>query len=396
MRKLLLLLLCFSAVHGQYMFGLKTALNHADGTFEYDIKKIGNDLNYVISYGYNSTLRINTFSVDPSTYLWTLIDSYQYSNDLWNFDIAVIDATHFIIAYSGADTDGYLKTFSVDVNKDNIATIDALEFDVTNGYLPEIIGIDDTHFLVAYEGVDNNGYLKTFSIDGAYGNITRIDSIRFFVGDLEGNISLEEVASSVFAMSYTNFVPGYFMYLATITVDGAYNITVHDTEFVSNSINSDVQVVNSGGVVVMHEGGDLESFSIDGSYLLTKVDSVRFTTDIDANEGVNSIKHGDNYLLTWRNNSADGFVKSYNVDGSYDITVKDDTWEWTSSTTYQDITLMDDTHLALVYKGSLGKGYVQTLVALSGGFPHTIGGVVTPGKIGGVERIDIIKVGGVE
>ena len=36
-----------------------------------------------------------------------------------------------------------------------------------------LVKIDDTHFILAYTGTDNDGFIKTFSIDGSY-NITQI------------------------------------------------------------------------------------------------------------------------------------------------------------------------------------------------------------------------------
>ena len=41
-----------------------------------------------------------------------------------------------------------------------------------NGY-NSLVKIDDTHFILAYTGTGNDGFIKTFSIDGSY-NITQI------------------------------------------------------------------------------------------------------------------------------------------------------------------------------------------------------------------------------
>ena len=43
-------------------------------------------------------------------------------------------------------------------------------------YMNSLVKIDDTHFILAYTGTDNDGFIKTFSIDGSY-NITQISSL---------------------------------------------------------------------------------------------------------------------------------------------------------------------------------------------------------------------------
>ena len=45
--------------------------------------------------------------------------------------LALIDSSHLILAYSGVGSDGYIKSFSFDANFDNITEIDSLEYDTS-------------------------------------------------------------------------------------------------------------------------------------------------------------------------------------------------------------------------------------------------------------------------
>lgn len=76
----------------------------------------------------------------------------------------MIDSTHFILAYAGSGSDGYIKTFSIDDNY-NVTEINSLEHDSANGTENSLVKIDDTHFALAYNGTSSYyGYFKIFSM----------------------------------------------------------------------------------------------------------------------------------------------------------------------------------------------------------------------------------------
>lgn len=121
---------------------------------------------------------IKTYSIDSSCDNITEIDSLEFdaTNGTMN-SLVMIDLTHFILAYAGEGNDGYIRTFSIDANCDNITPIAVTEHDTTLGYYNSLQKIDSTHFILAYSGSGTDGYVKVFSIDDAYGNITQISSI---------------------------------------------------------------------------------------------------------------------------------------------------------------------------------------------------------------------------
>ena len=116
-----------------------------------------------------------------------------------------IDATHFILAYAGDGDVGYIKTFSLDGSY-NITQIDSLEHDTALGQYNSLVQIDATHFILAYRGVGDDyddgdgGYIKTFSIDGSY-NITQIDSLEYDTVYGSDN-SLVQIDATHFILAY--------------------------------------------------------------------------------------------------------------------------------------------------------------------------------------------------
>ena len=78
-----------------------------------------------------------------------------------------IDDTHFMLAYTGSGNDGYIKTFSIDGSY-NITEIDSLEHDTVYGVFNSLVKIDDKHYALTYNGYlngANRGFVKTFYIE---------------------------------------------------------------------------------------------------------------------------------------------------------------------------------------------------------------------------------------
>lgn len=70
------------------------------------------------------------------------------------------------IAYTGPDLDGWLKTAQIAANGQITAPpLPSFEFDEGNGLEPSIIRIAGNVYAIAYTGADNDGFLKTVSIE---------------------------------------------------------------------------------------------------------------------------------------------------------------------------------------------------------------------------------------
>ncbi len=128
----------------------------------------------------------------------TEIDSLEHdtTNGIYN-SLVKIDDTHFILAYAGYGTDGFIKTFSIDGSY-NITEIDSLEHDTTNGTLNSLVKIDDTHFILAYQGTDDDGFIKTFLLyETAAGTNMKINIGDVFKDVSEIKINVGDVWKSV-------------------------------------------------------------------------------------------------------------------------------------------------------------------------------------------------------
>ena len=239
--------------------------------------------------------------------------------------LVMIDSTHFILAYGGDGNDGFIKTFSIDENYDNITEIDSLEHDTVNGTHNSLVKIDSTHFILAYLGDGGDGFIKTFIIDGSY-NITAIASLEHDTGGTHGECSLVKIDSTHFILAYRG--DGSDGYIKTFSIDGSYNITEIDS--------------------VEHDG-------VNGGYnSLVMIDSTHF-------------------ILAYAGDGDDGFIKTFSIDENYDnITEIDSVEHDTVYGFYNSLVKIDSTHFILAYAGEGIDGYIKTFsIEISSGATGT-------------------------
>ena len=77
--------------------------------------------------------------------------------------IVQVDSDTYVLAYSGPDLDGYIKTFTVSSDGTTITVVEELEHDTDNGQQNSIVQVDSDTYVLAYEGTDSDGYIKTFT-----------------------------------------------------------------------------------------------------------------------------------------------------------------------------------------------------------------------------------------
>ena len=162
---------------------------------------------YAIPYrgpwnGTNYTGWLKTFSIDSNGLIGSVIDSLEFETSNCNSPKALhISATTYAIVHQGADADGWLKTISIADNGTIGAIISTLEFDTTVCTSPRIIYVAGTAYAIAYTGVDSDGFLKTVQIadDGTIGSV--LDTLEFDSVN-GGTPNIISLSNSVYAIAY--------------------------------------------------------------------------------------------------------------------------------------------------------------------------------------------------
>ena len=111
-----------------------------------------------------------------------------------------------VLAYTGADNDGFIKTFDITANGSLSNALDTKEHDSNNGTYNSLIKLSDTRVVLAYTGT-SNGIIKSFTID-SNGIITQeTDPLTHSNDSIEFN-NLIKISPTKLLLAYSTSVTG--------------------------------------------------------------------------------------------------------------------------------------------------------------------------------------------
>jgi hypothetical protein len=299
----------------------------------------------------------------PENYTITEINVLEHDTTFaWQNSAVMIDSTHFILAYQGADDDGFIKTFSVDGSY-AITEIDLLEHDTVLGSFNSLVMIDSTHFVLAYQGADSDGFIKTFSIDSNCDNITQLYSLEFDTADCS-YASLIKIDATHFILSYLKGVAGAF--IKSFSINGSYEVTEID------SLNHEaaatyIQIAKidsthfAMALTVAGNNGVAKTFSMDANCdNITQIDSLVY--DLDGRENSLVVIDATHFIISYSNlTTSKSYLQTFSVDANCDnITEVDDLEHDTVYGMEGSLLLIDSTHVMLAYSGSGNDGFLKT------------------------------------
>jgi competence protein ComGC len=104
---------------------------------------------------------------------WNNIAGFNKNGDNIEFDAVMgkdtalvqVDATHYLLAYTGSSDDGYALILTVDPDTGTITCGTEHEFDTSMGKTPALCQVDATHYLCAYQGLGQDGYAVILTVD---------------------------------------------------------------------------------------------------------------------------------------------------------------------------------------------------------------------------------------
>ncbi len=81
-----------------------------------------------------------------------------------------VDADTYALAYAGDGLDGFIKTFTIAADGSTITEVQSLEHDTLEGFYNSLVQVDADTYALAYTGDDSDGFIKTFTISSS-GNV---------------------------------------------------------------------------------------------------------------------------------------------------------------------------------------------------------------------------------
>ena len=111
----------------------------------------------------------------------------------------------FALAYTGLSNDGYIKTFTIPNDGSTITQVQSLEHDTDNAQYNSLVKLDpnttDKTLVLSYSGTSNDGYIKTFTIPADGSTITQVQSLEHDTDNSAWN-SLTKVNANTVALAY--------------------------------------------------------------------------------------------------------------------------------------------------------------------------------------------------
>lgn len=327
----------------EYEIPRSSSLEHLSGVVHSSAVLIDSTHAIIAHQGTANDGFIVTVSWDSDFDNVTIVDTLEHSlTDASYVSLVKIDATHFALAYTDAElgvNDGHVKTFSIDGSY-VITQVDSFEFDTSDGTWVSMVLVDSTHLAVAYTGVDSDGFIKTFSFDSGTGdNIALVDTLEHeTVGPVTYN-SLVLIDTTHLALAYVGvdgdgFLKTFSMGAGATSIT-EINVLEHDT--VDAKWNSLALIDTAGGVTHLAlayastgNDGFLKTFSTDSSYsTITQIASLEFDPawgNTNSLVLIDTDASGSHFMQAYLNGSIQ-YVHTFSLDENYDNFASISRWQ---------------------------------------------------------------------
>lgn len=279
---------------------------------------------------YDDRGMVATVSIDTEGNIAAaIIDSLLYESTTMEWpDIVHVSGNVFAIVHSGVDTDGFLRTVTINTDGSIDDTeIDSFEFETVNCGRPKIFHIAGATFGITY-GKNNTGKLVTVEI-AANGTITDpvLDTLVYDATGCSFSNPIK-IDNNIFAIFYnrTNG-PGRVVTL-TISDAGAITDTAIDSLEIDAGVvlTSDVCGVGTGIYAYAYVKSDYKNYmasvDIDAA---GNIGSVKDTLNFEPTESyitrVEILRISDTIVcVAYTGPGSDGFMKTVEIDSAGNIT----------------------------------------------------------------------------
>ncbi|MBA7495075.1 hypothetical protein ES702_05654 [subsurface metagenome] len=243
-------------------------------------------------------------------------------------DIIHISGNVFAIAYTGVDTDGFLKTFTINNDGSIDGTpLDTFEFETTHCLQPKIIHIADTTYCICY-ATASTGELATITISDAGAITDPVLATKTFEANATHWQKLVKVADNMFAIFYNRV--GFPSYVKTwgISDAGVFDVAQTDNLDLGGLAVSECNACFVSGniyaftMIDMDTKGYLKTVDIlpAGSVGSIK-DTFIFDDDVGSSVSQHVLRLSDYIIcISYAGSGTDGFMKTIEISSVGSIT----------------------------------------------------------------------------
>ncbi len=194
---------------------------------------------YVLAYtGIGDDGFISTFTISADGSTITEVANIEHEAIYGHHNsIAQVDSDTYVLAYSGYGSDGYMKTFTIPSNGASITHVTTLEFDTVNDEYNSLLQVDSDTYVLAYTGLNDDGYISTFTIPANGSSITKVQEIEHDVNKGRHN-SIVQVDSDTYVLAYEGENSDGFIKTFSVASDGSLPVDLSSFSLVSSRSNA--------------------------------------------------------------------------------------------------------------------------------------------------------------
>lgn len=263
----------------------------------------------------NLIVKTFTISADGATIKEEASLAHDRATASYN-SLVRLDSDTYVLAYSGLGSDGFIKTFTISADGTSITEESSLEHDPEFSQHNSLVQVDLDTYVLAYSGPDSDGFIKTFTISADGTSITEEDSLEHDPVFSQHN-SLVQVDSDTYALAYRGL--GGTISTFSIFETGSMITEIASLEHdlvVTDGENSLVQV-GPEGFVLAYRGPDNDGFiktfdiSADGASI-TEIDALEHDEQSGTSSSLVQMA-SDIVALAYQDSNSNGVIKTFDI-----------------------------------------------------------------------------------
>lgn len=240
---------------------------------------------------------------DPGLYATTTLGSRLTfeTTDRGEYNNALkIDLTHYINVWQGDGNDGFVGTFSVNVETGAITAIDELEYDIAQSDFNRIVQLDSDDYMIVWRTSTGAGLAQVFTVDGSYNITANGSAFTFETGSVSSAIVAVTIDSTHVQVWWDDGSNGQTVVLE---VDGSKAVSKLGSDFqfvIGNFGGGEAHLLESDKTILFFEGPGSDGFAeVFDVSTLSSVTSAATALEFDTTEGefISSAKVDDNHYL---------------------------------------------------------------------------------------------------
>jgi PGF-pre-PGF domain-containing protein len=356
---------------GNDTFVTFTGTQNWSNVTKYVNETIGSTIRWRV-YANDSLNQLNVTSIQSYNTYWAIDRGNLYEFDIaegsWN-SLAQINSTHYLVAYTGANGDGFARVLLVYPNTTVTAPTTATEFDFIDAARHNLLKINETHFVNFYNNQTLFGFTEVLEVlpNATVINYSRtIWNTARYVGS-GGRRDAQKVNDTLFLLINQGLGGDGFINLFQLNTD--FTVTnVSELLFESGSLQyGALEKINEThylGIYTDSSGdGSASVFYVNlTSLAITEVSQFEFDTVDSSYQAM--VKLNDTHYFVVHNSTGNVgealILMVNNTLGIINVTIPS-TFTPATEMIYPSVQEINDTHVIVTYGGADNDGFASVL-----------------------------------